>query len=448
MARIFKNDKCLVKGIMVDKLKVVWICHLSNKQIRNNLHFCKNYYLKVLSCLSHKSITRWNDFAVWNTNAIKEFEHFQDIELTVIFPFAGIKGEKQEFEINGVHYIAFRSEDDHFFPFIKERILGFNKTKFPKNRKIISQAIKEIKPVIVHVIGVENPYYSLAALDVPNDIPCVVSLQTLMSAPGFLENYRISKSSYNFRSETERKVILRSNYLASNVRLYQQIVATSIKNDAVFLNMPLAINANINTETVTKEYDFVYFAANISKAADIAIESFAIAQKKYPGLKLNVSGDYSTDFKTKLDQRIKELGIVENVFFTGPKSTHDEVICQIKKSKYALLPLKVDLISSTIREAMACGLPVVTTITPSTPKINKKRECILLSEKSDYQAMADNMIRLVENKDFASYLSSNSLLYLSERDSNEKNMKMWRDAYYEIIENFESGKPFTEKVLL
>lgn len=448
MARIFKNDKCLVKGIMVDKLKVVWVCHFSNKEIRSHLRFCKFYYLKVLSYLSHKSITRLNDFALWNTNAIKEFEKFQDIDLTVVFPFAGIKGEKQVFDINGVRYIAFRSEDDYFFPFLKERILGFNKTKFPKNRKIISQVIKEIQPAIVHVMGAENPYYSLSALDVPNDIPCVVSLQTLMTAPGFLDNYYISKSSYIFRSETEQKIILRSNYLASSVKLYQDIVCSSIKNDAVFLKMPLAIDVKINVEPVLKEYDFVYFAANISKAADVAIESFALAHKKYPGLKLNISGGYSSNFKEQLDLRIKELGIAENVFFTGPKSTHDEVIYQIKKSKFALLPLKVDLLSSTIREAMACGLPVVSTITPYTPKLNKKRECILLSEKDDYQAMADNMIRLVENRDFASYISSNSLLYISERDSNEKYTQMWRNAYFELIENFKNGTPFTEEVLL
>ena len=48
---------------------------------------------------------------------------------------------------------------------------------------------------------------------------------------------------------------------------------------------------------------------------------------------------------------------------------------------------------------MAYGLPVITTITPGTPKLNDNRESVLLSPIGNHQAMADNMIKLLENKD-------------------------------------------------
>ena len=98
-------------------------------------------------------------------------------------------------------------------------------------------------------------------------------------------------------------------------------------------------------------------------------------------------------------------------------------------------------------EAMACGLPVVTTITPATPKLNEERESVLLSEKGDYQTMADNMIRLVENETFASLIRNNAIKTVQEKYSNESFMLKWRKAYYQIIKNFHNGEPFTNDVL-
>ena len=211
--------------------------------------------------------------------------------------------------------------------------------------------------------------------------------------------------------------------------------------------MPLALGVDINVEPSKKEYDFVYFANNINKAADDAIEAFALAYNVKSSLTLNISGSYDDSFRLNLEKRIKELGMEKNVFITGSKQTHDEVIEQIKKSRFAVLPLKVDLISSTVREAMACGLPIVTTITPSTPELNKRRESVLLSEKGDFQAMADNMIRLVEDDTYAAQIRENALQTVREKYINVAFMQMWRKAYYEIIENFHHGMPFSSDVL-
>lgn len=432
---------------MEKKIKVVWICHLSNDLIRSHLAFSNIYYLNILSSLIHKPITRWSDFAIWNTNAIREFEQFKDIDLTVIFPYAGIKGRKQKFKVNGVHYIAFRSEDDHLIPFVKERFLELPETNYKKNRALILSLIQEIQPDIVHIIGAENPYYSAAALDVPNYIPSIISLQTLMSSPDYFMSYPISCNKYKERTKIEQQIIKKCNYVASRVEKFKRYIWDNIDPEAVFLQMPLALGQNIIKREVKKEYDFVYFAANIDKACDYAIEAFALACEVHPNLTLNVSGSYSTDYKSKLDYRLKELGLQNQVYFTGLQATHEDVLTQINKSKYALLPLKVDLISGTIREAMACGLPVVSTITPSTPKLNEVRESILLSENGDFQAMADNMLRLINDEQYAARIRDNAVLTMRERYSNERFMQMWRKAYYEILDNFKKGTGFSDAVI-
>lgn len=433
---------------MEGKIKVVWICHFSNENVRKRLEYSKFYYQRYLSAFLHKPILKWNDFAVWNTNALKIFEQFEDVDLTVIFPYAGIRRSLQRFDYNGVHYAAYRSEDDNLLHILKERFIKSYRCNYYKNRSVISQIIRDVRPDVVHVIGAENPYYSIAALDVPDDIPTIVSLQTLMSDPNFQKNYFIrSQSTYEFRSKLEAQIIQKCTFIGSKVDSFKSIIKKLIKEDAIFLNMTLALGVDIDNTPCNKEYDFVYFAANISKACDYAIEAFALACKKHPGLTLNVSGGYQTDYKARLEARLLELGLLAQVHFTGPKASHDEVLKQIKKSRFAILPLKVDLVSGTIREAMACGLPVVTTITPATPKLNEDRESVLLSEKGEFQAMADNMIRLVEDELLANKLKENAIMTVRERYSNEHFMKIWHDAYFEILDNLKNGTPFSDEIL-
>lgn len=432
---------------MSDKgLKIVWLCTISNSQIYSHIKFSTWNLKKIAKHILGQSIPKFKERAQWNTNAIRVFETFRDIKLTVIFPYMGIEGNTQQFSINGIDYICYRTDDDSLFSSIKKKISKKN-SEYPRARKIVKSLIEEIKPDIVHIIGAENPNYSICALDVPKDIPCVVSLQTLMSEPSFKKNYPIDEESYQYRSCIEQEILKRSDYIASRIKVYNTYIKEHIKTDAIFLQMPLAVGVDVNIEPSKKEYDFVYFANNINKAADDAIEAFALAYNVKSSLTLNISGSYDDSFRLNLEKRIKELGMEKNVFITGSKQTHDEVIEQIKKSRFAVLPLKVDLISSTVREAMACGLPVVTTITPATPNFNKELECVLLSEKGDYQAMADNMLRLVDDEAFASEIRKNAILTVQEKYSNEKFMNMWRKAYYEIVENFKNGTPFSDDVI-
>lgn len=101
-----------------------------------------------------------------------------------------------------------------------------------------------------------------------------------------------------------------------------------------------------------------------------------------------------------------------------------------------MLPLKIDLVSGTIRESMACGLPVVTTITPATPILNKKRECVLLSETGDHKAMAENMLRLVRDPQYASTISDNCVQTANERITNKEIVENYIKVYYDCLKDF------------
>lgn len=444
MARIFEDDKSVMKN---RKIKVVWVCHFSNEKVRSHIRFSTLYYKRFFLLFKRKFRIKWQDFAIWNTNAIREFEKYDDIDLTVIFPHLGIKGKKQSFSINGINYICFRSEEDYLFPFLRNKLFHTFEKEYSHNRKLISSEISKIEPDIIQIIGAENPYYSVAALDFPSNIPSIVALQTFLSKPDFFRNYYIDKNEYEYKSSLEKEILKKCSVVFGGNPNTLNMVKEIVSPDIITRVNPLAVGVDVDDCPCEKEYDFVYFAANISKACDYAIEAFALANKQHPGLTLNVSGSYQADFKARLEARLQELGILEQVYFTGPKASHDDVLSQIKKSRFALLPLKVDLISGTIREAMACGLPVVTTITPATPKLNEDRESVLLSEKGDYQAMADNMLRLVSDEKYASQIRDNAIKTVQERYSNDTFMQLWRKAYHEIVENTKNGTPFSKEIL-
>lgn len=433
---------------MSDKIKVLMICHLSSETIRRHITFDRFYFRVLLYRLTKRGEYKYGDYAIWNSNAIAELEKYNDIDLTIVFPHSGIKGSYQCFTINRTNYICFRSQEDHFFPFLIDRLFIPPKRAFKRNRRFVSSLINHLNPDIVHIIGAENPYYSITALDIPHSVPVIVSLQTLLASPGFFDNYPISKRDYIYRKNVEEMVIKRSDYLAFRAKAYQETIKASITPNTPILDMPLALGVNINTSCKSKQFDFVYFSANINKACDQAIEAFAMACKKYPTLSLNISGAYSSKYKSIIDRRIAELDITHNVYFSGSQSSHEDVLNQIKKSRFALLPLKADLISSTIREAMACGLPVVSTITAATPILNEDRESVLLSIPGDYVAMANNMIHLLEDEDFASTIRDNALITVEERYSNSAFIRQWHQSYFEVISNFHYNTPFSKNIVL
>ena len=96
---------------MKEKLKITWICHFSNNEIRERLPLSEKKLLKCIKfLLGRENKHSYNDFAPWVTNLIKEFEKFDDIELHIIAPFVGLKYFTSEFEINGVFYHFFKPD--------------------------------------------------------------------------------------------------------------------------------------------------------------------------------------------------------------------------------------------------------------------------------------------------------------------------------------------------
>lgn len=416
---------------MKNKIKVVWLCSFSDRKIRKNLKFPKWYWGNVVRKMMGMRFDI--DFAVWDSNAIAEYEKLGGIELHVVAAHCG-NGNIQEFEENGIYYHVVWSEYDVIVEKIKRKLNKRDLNSFPHFRKNIARIIHKINPDIVHVIGIENKFHSMAVLDLPVNIPVIAQLQTLVSDERFKASAGETEQEYQYNSDIEKRIMQRANYIGTTVLRFREIITADIMPNAVFVDTTLPLTEKVNIEQNEKKYDFVYFSANINKAADWAIEAFILAAKKQPNITLDIIGGYDETYKSFLENRLKENDLLKNVTFEGKLPTHDDVIKHIRLSRFALIPLKIDIVSGTIREAMANGLPVVTTVTPGTPELNKKMECVLLSAPKDFNAMAENMLELMNNKIHADTLRQNALHLANERESNSNIIKGWLSTYHDIVE--------------
>lgn len=432
-----------------EKIKVVWLCHFSNQFVHERLHLRLNPLIRVIRKLFHRSLcTEVPEFANWITNGIKEFEKIEEVELHIVSPYPNLRSSIQEFTYKNIHYHFFLSEEYILSNFIYKNIFHLSSYSFKRNRRIISKVIKDIHPDIVHLFGAENPYYSLGILDVPNDIVTIAQLQTLLNDPSFEDYYSLSSEVYQYRANVEYKIIQQVDYIGTCAQKYRKIIRESLRPDGVLLNTNLFLGETIHKGPTEKIFDFVYFAANLSKGADLALEAFGRAFQQNPHITLDVIGGYDSAFKDKLDKIIRTYRINNAVTFEGLLPTHEDVITQIRKSHFALLPLRVDLTSGTIREAMSNGLPVITTDTGEmgTQKLNVKRLNALISPIGDHNALAVNIQKLLNDNQLAETLRENAIHTRLEVRSNKEIAQKYVTAYKACIDNNKNNTPLPKEL--
>lgn len=453
MARVFKDDKGILT-VMNNIIKVALLCEFSNPEVQKKLQLKMTLLEKILRKIKKKNCNVYEltgEYNIFITNAIKEYEkHNDSIELHVLASAAWLRTNIQEFELNGIYYHFFKDERKNLLNIVKSHaIRKLSYSRYKKNRKNIINIISKISPDFIYMSGAENPSYGLAVLDVPKTIPVLVHLQTLLNDSSFEKNYPISHSDYLYRAGIELEILKRVDFIGTNVTRFIDIIRKQLVPNAKILKTRLAVGEDIEADkNIEKKYDFVYFSANISKAFDLALEGFAVARNTKPEITLHVVGAYSDDYKNKIDERIQELNLQKSITFTGRLPTHNDVITEIQKARFALLPLKIDITSGTIREAFACELPVVTTITENgTPRLNEKRETVLLSEIGDHKAIADNMIRLCNDNDLAEELKLNGRILMNERYSNSSAVDNQIQCIKEGLAYFKNGTPVTEEII-
>ncbi len=427
------------------QLKVVWICHFSNQKVREKLILTNNYLEKFLRNILDKRSNKYRDFAPWINNLIIEFENFENVELHVIAPHLKMAKNFQEFGISNIHYHFFKPQGEGFLmKLIRHKIIKKKEKNFYRNRKIIQKFIYKIDPDIINLIGAENPYYSIAALDI-TDTPVYLSCQTIYSNPlRKIHSDSVSEYIWNLELEIHKRI----NYFGCDGRMYRDLILKNNPN-AIIFKMFFAKEYPSGIKHLPKKYDFVFFAAGVTmkKGVEDVIEALALVVKKKSDVSLNIVGSCSIDYKYYLLEKIAGLGLNANISFNDYFSVHSDMHQHITQGRYAVLPIKLDVISSSVIEAISLDIPVVTYETTGTPYLNKDGETVLISEINNIEALAANMIIMLERPEYAKGLSEKAKAFVKKEFDNTTSAKRLLADYYAVLEHYYDKTPIPRELL-
>jgi len=189
-------------------------------------------------------------------------------------------------------------------------------------------------------------------------------------------------------------------------------VSQSLKDDTLRLfNITNEINVIPNFIDV-KKYEAAknaecqrHFLANISerivthvsnfrkvKRIDDVVKVFYRIQKQISSKLIMVGDGPERKLAEKL---VKELGIEGNVIFLGKSSEVDKILCF---SDLFLLPSETESFGLAALEAMASGVPVISSNTGGIPEVNKEGVSGYLANVGDVDTMGDRAIDILKDE--------------------------------------------------
>ena len=137
-----------------------------------------------------------------------------------------------------------------------------------------------------------------------------------------------------------------------------------------------------------------------------ALKAFAQVQREFPDARLVLAG--SGPEEGALRRLAAELGITDEVEFAG-RLDRDSLAARLRECSVSLNPSLVDNMPNSVLEALASGVPVVSTNVGGVPYIVNDGVTALLVPPGDPSAMAAAVLRLLRDPALADRLRSAGL---------------------------------------
>jgi len=140
----------------------------------------------------------------------------------------------------------------------------------------------------------------------------------------------------------------------------------------------------------------------VKRVKDV-IKMFALVNEQVPS-KLIFAGDGPE--RNNLERLCREMNLCDRVIFVGKVSDTSHVL---EISDLFVLPSETESFGLAALEAMAVGVPVISSNTGGIPEVNVQAETGFLSEVGDVEDMAKNAIYLLKNEAVFQQFRQNAL---------------------------------------
>lgn len=181
------------------------------------------------------------------------------------------------------------------------------------------------------------------------------------------------------------------------------------------------------------------------KGHEIFLRAFAKVVNKFPNCKALIVGDIPADlpvfqqYKRKLIDLSRELGIEDNVIFAGHREDIPEIIRIMDIIVHAsILP---EPFGRVIIEAMAMEKPVIATNIGGPKEIIKNEENGILVNPCDPEEMAAAILKLLQNKKLAEKLGRAGRETVERFFSIETHVSKIEEVYRMVLREYQGRRP-------
>lgn len=172
------------------------------------------------------------------------------------------------------------------------------------------------------------------------------------------------------------------------------------------------------------------------KGIEYAIKAVVRLHKKYPNIEYTIIGDGSE--KTRLMNLVKQFNASDYISFAGWKEP-EQVIEILNRSDIFMLPSVTaasgdqEGIPNSLKEAMALGLPVISTYHSGIPDLVTHGVSGLLAPEKDYVALAGNLQFLIEHPEEWQFMTNAARAVIEEKfDAATANEKL-EQIFFQLL---------------
>jgi glycosyltransferase involved in cell wall biosynthesis len=289
---------------------------------------------------------------------------------------------------------------------------------------------------IVHIHGLWNLHATVAAAAARwLGIPYVITPH------GMLDNWARSRSwlkkqifGYLFERRNLRRaatVHFLNSEECAEARNYGVQLHTSVLPNGVFVNQFADLPDKTTLSKAYPELEDKVVALFLGrlhpkKGFDLLIPALAHAITTCPQLHLLVAGPDQGGYRSELEAQIRELGLLSRVTFLGMVSGKNKLDA-LASADFFVLPSHQEGDSVAVKEALACGLPVLITPACHFPEVQQAGAGIVVPPNE--QAWQEALCLLYKDKNSRIHMGQRACPLVQERYTWEKVVQQLLDIY-------------------
>lgn len=166
------------------------------------------------------------------------------------------------------------------------------------------------------------------------------------------------------------------------------------------------------------------------KGLEFIITGMVDIVKVYPNTKLIIVGSGNEEYKLKLQETIKQLGLSSNILLVG---FVDDITKILRCLDIYCLSSLTEGCNRTLLEAMAVGLPVVATAVGGNVEIVEDSVNGILVPPNDPRGLASAILDLLKDKKRSDKMGKTGRKVIFEKFGIKKNVQLTQSIYEEII---------------